>query len=353
MYIVQQKIEGVSNYQVKNTFLQYIIKKKLFLNGRVLDDNTDCLGVFLNDKYIAYSNYSDFKTKIGLLQDNETVKICDYNIQSLKTSKGYIAYSYDEVFNSNLLVLDEDFEIKEFVGLENISIALVCNDLGFQNKNNTQIHAYTLPTAQPLWQFDVLSLGNYFNSFHREERGYEVVKFIGVWQNQLIIALREHLILSLNIHTGQPIRKWQRIDGLHYDSSIKDFIPQASSFVLFGNKLLGVLHRFYFEIHLADGTAHFTDLSQQMEIYGILSIYPINSNPVDYPHIYLTAKMKEQRNQNLWSYDCVLALHLETKEIVWHHTVEESSLGINIPQYSNGKLYQLDNDNTLHIFEKA
>ncbi len=227
---------------------------------------------------------------------------------------------------------------------------LKSKDLFFEK--NEVIYFVDLNSAQPLWQYSIESFGTYYDSFKQEHRKYSVSKFLGVWQNELLVAIYEHRIISLDLKTGKMLREWNKIEGFHFDNFINDLIPRSDSFVLKGDKLVGALYKFYIEIDLITGQTHFVDISAEMKKYDIVTIYPVLDNPVTDEHIYLTAMMTQKENGPAWAYECLIALNLHTHQIDWHYAFEEANLGTNRPQISGNKLYQLDNNKVLHIFER-
>ena len=335
---INRKINNVNKFILSDNNLYYQLDKDILKNNDIIKN----LGENFFGDFFLYENKLVIQSFYGSFTFENTLFNGYYNYLNKNS------FSFLNTEDGFIHILDKGKDIKVNIKANYYDFGNVC----IVSDTSSIITAYTLPEATPLWEFDLSELGSYFDTFSREEKEYEVAKFLGVWDNQLLVALREHIILSLDIQTGKIVQKWQNIEGLFYDDMTKDLIPQASSFVLYKGKLIGALHKFYFEIDLSNSTIHFTDLSSTMEENGILYIYPINDNPIDFPNIYLTAKMKEQPKKPQWSYDCLFCLDIESKEIKWKYTFEDSSLGVKIPQYSNGKLYQLDNDNTLHIFEK-
>ncbi|MBV7441459.1 hypothetical protein KRX57_08490 [Weeksellaceae bacterium TAE3-ERU29] len=351
---INRKIPDIITFNISNQKLLYAknSNKSLYLDDKHIDDDIDTNEYFFIKDILYRKKGGTFYGKEKLFDSSFLGKSVNHQDSS------FILKSDTELDEEDFSIIS-NYSFFSLLNSEKIYLSRLKNIIHCINKSNfvflgsdKNIYAYTLPNANLLWEFDLSELGSYFDTFSREEKKYEVAKFLGIWDNQLLVALREHIILSLDIRTGKIVQKWQNIEGLFYDDVTKDLIPKASSFVLYKGKLIGALYKFYFEIDLSNGTTHFTDLSSTMEENGILSIYPINDNPIDFPNIYLTAMMKEQPKKPQWSYDCLFCLDIESKEIKWKYTFEDSSLGVKIPQYSNGKLYQLDNDNTLHIFEK-
>ncbi|MBK7130742.1 MAG: hypothetical protein IPH66_15475 [Crocinitomicaceae bacterium] len=296
---------------------------------------------FVNDQY-GKGIYFD---------ENLNVVINDFFIHLFEND--YVLLSKKENNERNTFILN--ISIKEINRIKSGStVNLVHGKFLFRkNFDLNLIETYSFLNAQPLWQFSVADLGSYYDTFQREEKPYQVSKFLGICNNELLVAMQEHKILALDIASGKLNRSWNSIENLHFDDAVKDLIPRSSSFILTNNKLIGALHKFYFEIDLETGISKFSDLKAVLDKHGILSIYPVWDNPLDGDHFYLTAKMKDQDKGPEWSFDCLLALNIVSKEIDWMHSFDQAAIGVNRPRYANDKLYQLDNKHTLHIFQKV
>jgi hypothetical protein len=352
MYRNYKSVENITSFEVKNNYLQYVKGNSLFINDKIIDNNTDCIGVFIDEIYFVYSNYSDFKSRIYNIEKNEIFKIVDYNIQNLKSNFGYLAYNYDEKFNSNLLILNSDFNIQNNTNLLNTTISLVKGNIGIQKFNNTQIHAYTLPTAQPLWQFNLGVLGTYQDS-NGETLAYEVQKIIGVWNNQLLVACKNGMLLSVDIENGKLLHHWQYFNNQENEKAYGgDKIPDTIHFQLdkTNNTLIAAAYRSFTEIDLQSRKITVTDLKDQLEIHGALSFYSTSENSFNDTHLFCTVVIIEKPD-NIFK-NGIAAINRHTKKIEWFFTDKIFGTGTNAPTLSGDKLYQLTLDNILYIFQK-
>ena len=217
--------------------------------------------------------------------------------------------------------------------------------------NNTVCRIDLNQPDQPLWQFDLNELSTLKNK-DNQEINYNVIKILGIWQDELFIACNNGLLLSLDINTGNEKYRWQHINNYEFDSEIKNRIPRAESFIFDGNTLIGALNTFYFKIDLQTSEITATNISEKLQKFNIFHIKTVSDNPVTDKHIYLTAMTRQIEGNTKFSYDCLIALNKKTLEIDWHYAFEDAGLGTNIPKLGDNKLYQLDTNNTLHIFEK-
>jgi|GEM_PF-2171488 len=194
-----------------------------------------------------------------------------------------------------------------------------------------------------LWKLDLTSLEN-----------VEVQEFLGVYQNQLLVACSNHLLLSVNANTGEVIRKWRELPGFDASQSYKDVLPEPSDFVLDkeAGKLIGVFSKYYFEIDIISGQISYEDVRQELNAHHINSFRRMGrNNTFTKDHLFVTAhaELDERPNVDL---DCVLALNRNTKKVDWVHIFKDTGLGTNAPQMTNTHLYQLDTEKNLYIFEK-
>ena len=222
----------------------------------------------------------------------------------------------------------------------------------FGSINENIIQCFTSKESIPKWEFSLSELGLCFDPLRNTNTGYTVCRFLGVWQSELIVALNKYLIISLDLETGEIKRKWYKVEGLNYPHGIGDRLPDSSNFILYGDKLVGTTLAYYIEIDLLTGNTSFFDLSDELKKYNIFSFKSINDNPIIDNKLYLTASMQNEKNTNKFSHDCLVILNIDTKKVEWQYSFEEASLNLNRPQVHGNKLYQLDANKTLHIFEK-
>lgn len=180
-----------------------------------------------------------------------------------------------------------------------------------------------------------------------------LTKCIGNFKNQLLVVAGEHILLSIDINTGEQLYKWHELKGFEIGTTYKDELPSASSFVLdeAAGKLIGAFHTYYFEIDLVSKEIIYTQLEEELTSHSIRNLKSVSNNPLTSTHLYLTADVTLEEFQNT-DLNAVLALNRETKKVDWVHTFKESGIGTNIPQITDTHLYMLDLEGTLHIFEK-
>lgn len=183
--------------------------------------------------------------------------------------------------------------------------------------------------------------------------GVEVRGFLGVYQNQLLTACSDHLLLAVDVNTGEILRKWRELPGFE-EGQYNSVLPEPADFVLDkeAEKLIGVFSKYYFEIDLASGDVSYEDIRPELSVHHINSFRRMGDNPFTKDLLFVTAhaELGERPNVDL---DCVLALNRNTKKVDWVHIFKDTGLGTNVPQITSTHLYQLDTENNLYIFEQA
>jgi hypothetical protein len=342
MYNQVSKIINISQYKVSNTILAY------------KDKNSN---VFRNFEKVSECGYDDISI-IGqsiFFNDKEgNVLKIDQNQEVFKENSTLLNFSSDIITSNQLIYLDSlenlnlcDLNSKLDYNLKGINynwenIFLSNNESTIFLIGNTSIHSYTLPTSQPLWQFDLGSLGEYVN-ISNEKCSYEIRFFLGIYNGCLLVQLSNATFIWIDCNTGKqkhilnlnesyPLPK-----PVFYDDSFKAYIVGEKLIFLNNQRLLHInLDSFevtiiqdYFTQERADQyrfmhTTYFED-----KIYFV----------ADYGWQYVTP-----------SY--VGAMDAYTGEVLWKQQLENTGGLSEAPQVNSDKLYIRTNSNVLHIFEK-
>lgn len=180
----------------------------------------------------------------------------------------------------------------------------------------------------------------------------EFKEYLGVYQNQLLVAFSNHLLFSMDVSTGEILHKWQELPGFE-EGQYKDVLPEPVDFVLDkeAGKLIGVFSKYYFEIDLKSGEMTYEDIRQELNTHHINSFRRMGNNPFTKDHLFVTAHAELDKRPNV-DLDCVLALNRHTKKVDWVHIFKDTGLGTNVPQITTTHLYQLDTERNLYVFER-
>ncbi|WP_240927887.1 hypothetical protein, partial [Cellulophaga sp. Z1A5H] len=226
----------------------------------------------------------------------------------------------------------------------------------FYKKDKIQINSISIPKTKLLWQFNLETLGK-FEDRDGNLQNYEVHKFIGAWQNSIVVACSGQLVLDINSKTGELNRKWQALPG--YGSSafqgrLQHKLPSTDGFQLDISKsyLYHLAGAYLVTIDLVTGKADYQTLKNTLEEHVFSGFRWSTGYAEDENHIYTIAEMNRMELGLDYTPQCIVAFNKKTLKIDWHYRFEGDWVKTDIPQLANNKLYQLSGDNTLYIFEK-
>ncbi len=201
-----------------------------------------------------------------------------------------------------------------------------------------------------IWNYNIT--GEYFD-LRKEEHKTNLVNIIGTYNDKLLLGLSSGEIEEINIGTGSLIK---RLSSNGIDSSgfpfqiIKgDYIPFGELMQLDENKgeIIGLRDKYFFSIDLKElnPTRKYINVGKSMDAFNITSSYRNHTFPCDKQFIYFC----DDRQGKIGVFD------RDKKEVVCSYELEMQKDGIAQileMKYSNNRLYVLDRNNNLHIFEK-
>ncbi|MBI1668513.1 hypothetical protein I7X29_07920 [Capnocytophaga sp. p1a2] len=201
-------------------------------------------------------------------------------------------------------------------------------------------------SGQFLWEFPLSSLGRWKNSWD-EERDFEVYKLIGIYNNILWAFIEIGGFIGLDIKTGEL--KY-RISEYHMGKESKLFFRSDYYLDNERGKIFGLAHIFI-EIDLNQDPPFVTQygLQEEFEKYNIKKANDIAEDFVvqdNLLYFYLAEQLKFG------------VLDINTKEIIYVSepiaVVERDDCFTQLKdlKVSENKVYILDSNNTLHIFER-
>ena len=227
--------------------------------------------------------------------------------------------------------------------------------LFFKNKNTIQgIEIYT---GQFLWEFPLSSLGKWKNPYTDEEIDFQVRRLIGIYNNIFWVFLNAEGFIGLDIETGElkyRIPEYHQAIGKtstsSYDHS-KGFFRSDYLLNSEKGKILGLAVDVFIEIDLTQEPPFVTQygLQEEFEKYNIKKAndtagsYVVQNNLL---YFYLAEKLKFG------------ILDINTKEIIYISEPiavgerDDSFTRLRDLKVSENKVYILDSNHTLHIFER-
>ena len=342
MFILNRKLNGVSSFKVLSNNIIYkddesLFKKSLFLNDELIYKN-GVTGFQIMKNKLIFSTWNN-ETFLRNLDDKNLSKIefeqvGDYMIGNRLVFRNENNYFVEDAYNENYIAIPNAVPFFKNFLFNNIFIST--------NQNNTKIHAYTLPTATPLWQYDLSELGTYRN-LTNEVKDYEVKHFIGTYHDMLIVQLSNASFLFLNIETGSVITILHLNDILHLPSPV--FYDDAFPAHINDNNLIWLSNQRLIHIDLntlvpAVIKDYFTEPRENQ--------FRFMSNTFHDGKIYFVADYG-------WQYvtpSYVGVMNADSGEVLWCQQLENTGGLPEAPQVSGDKLYIRTNNKVLHIFEK-
>ena len=230
----------------------------------------------------------------------------------------------------------------------------IFDDLLFFEKEN-KIQTINFLSGQFLWEFSLASLGKWKNSWD-EERDFEIRHFIGIY-NRIIWAFIEiGGFIGLDIETGElkyRIREYHQAIGKTSTSSYDDSKGFFRSDYLLNSekgKILGLAVDVFIEIDLTQEPPFVTQygLQEEFEKYNIKgkdtsTKYAVKDNLL---YFYLAEQLRFG------------ILDINNKEIIYISEPiavverDDSFTRLRDLKVSENKVYILDSNHTLHIFER-
>ena len=214
------------------------------------------------------------------------------------------------------------------------------------------IRAFSIQKKEHLWEFSLASFGKWKNSWD-EENYFKVYKLMGIYNNIFWAFIEIGGFIGLDIETGEL-----KYHIPEYDEAIgktickgKDFFRSDYFLNSEKGKILGMAMDVFIEIDLTQEPPFVTQygLQEEFEKYNIKKAndtagsYVVQDNLL---YFYLAEKLKFG------------ILDINTKEIIYVSEPiavverDDSFTRLRDLKVSENKVYILDSNHTLHIFER-
>lgn len=343
---LRNKKNKIEYYQVLNKLL-ILSEGNLYLDEKKINYNNISWGALLNEEYILIN-----KDDKQIILNSELDQVTQFDNSVLFSSiqiknKDVFIVSFDTKYeqNGNIICSWGGYSMNE----KKLSIDLniktkYCSVIFFGKKqiifqNLNTITSYNLENGEVLWE-------------RKEENGHNNI--IGVFQDAIFLPRKDRSIISISIDSGDIIQTWRELPNINKGSKIEGVIPEPKNFVLDKENelLVGRGINTIITIDLKTNNISFVNIDEELKRHNIFALKGISKGAFNSTHLFLTGMMNQTPEDTKFSYDCLFALNRETLQIDWQYNFEEESLGTHKPVLSGNKLYQLDNNKTLHIFEK-
>tara|TARA_R110000868_G_scaffold174660_1_gene411447 strand:+ start:931 stop:1944 length:1014 start_codon:yes stop_codon:yes gene_type:complete len=318
-----------------------LIEDKIFY---IDDENNFCIDgeIFLKGNYsISYS----IKNKIALLDENnfKTILInainnkienLDYVLILLNDTNGIFLSNENKKWNIIRVIKKNSEIINNKFDLNLINKVLDNNTFLSKKENNLSCHQ--LENAEKLWRLDVSKLGEYLHlkgTEHEELRAGTVHELYN-YNTILVALLRNDTIIGIDSATGAVL--WQK------------------PLFLFISRPVELNDKLY---HIITGV----DVKNMLQVYdlatGKLEREVEITHPVLKENTFFTKRFINDTYIALTATKTGEILVINHKTAIVENYAKLPNLKEkipidNIPQVHQNKVYQLDGEGTLHIFEK-
>ena len=356
MFKLISKIDNVRDYVIYKGKPYYINTSHEFQCGKkkqiLYKTPLDPIIVFNNKFYFSEweDNYKIFDENLELIEEGK-------NRVFYKLSEFYIAYNRD---GKKTILIDKKDNLIELEYIDRSSIRAFSNEyiyIYIYKKSKIyddvmSIRAFSIQKKEHLWEFSLASFGKWKNSWD-EERYFEVYKLIGIYNNILWAFIEIGGFIGLDIKTGElkyRIPEYHKAIGKTICKG-KDFFRSDYFLNSEKGKILGMAMDVFIEIDLTQEPPFVTQygLQEEFEKYNIKKAndtagsYVVQDNLL---YFYLAEKLKFG------------ILDINTKEIIYISEPiavverDDSFTRLRDLKVSENKVYILDSNHTLHIFER-
>lgn len=343
MFHLSKDIIGVKYFQLSNQNEVYTVvgdkvrEREVLIEGKKVIEKTKVYSLNTSSKGV----FANCKTGAVLFKGDRTARSYSNKLFKGELDEGFV---FEEIANETAYLSCQFHESQRTLKLvESSSLIYFDGSFGYKvqfDENIATIGLVKFGLYGIEWEYFFKDLGQNWSDELR------VKSILGTLENQLWVALNNHIVIALDIETGELKRHLSSINDFVCDW-LPSAIPAPESMQLDErrNLLVGFMWEFYWEVNPKTGEIKFYDLTEyfkEQKIRNDKPEYVLGKN-----HIYFISKHDSKLG----------ALNLETKKLDWLYIFEEDEQGI-IPEILELKgndfmLGALDRSHTLHIFEKG
>ena len=365
MFKLNSKVDNVRDYVIYKGKPYYINtshelqcgEKKQMLYKTPLSP----LVTFNNKFYCSEweNNYKIFDENLELVEEGED-KVFLY------LSNDYLETQYSNEYLEDITaIIDKNENLIVLGNIDKFSTYIFSNEYIYIHiykkskiyDDGMSIRAFSIQKKKHLWEFPLSSLGKWKNPYTDEEIDFQVRRLIGIYNNIFWVFLNAEGFIGLDIETGElkyRIPEYHQAIGKTSTSSYDHSKGFFRSDYLLNNekgKILGLAVDVFIEIDLTQEPPFVTQygLQEEFEKYNIKKAndtagsYVVQDNLL---YFYLAEKLKFG------------ILDINTKEIIYISEPiavgerDDSFTRLRDLKVSENKVYILDSNHTLHIFER-
>ena len=234
----------------------------------------------------------------------------------------------------------------------------IFDELLFFEKEN-KIQTINFLSGQFLWEFSLSVFGKFKYKYSEEEKDYEVEQFIGIYNNILWVYLNARELIGIDVETGKLKYRFLGIEKKNAVGIVENYLDNEDYYIFYGadfkldtkkGVIFGLKADRFFEIDLNKEsiTPYLLGLQDKME-KAELNKNDISGDTFLQDNL-LYFYLAEQLRFGI--------LDINTKEIIYISEPiavverDDSFTRLRDLKVSENKVYILDSNHTLHIFER-
>ena len=317
--------------------------------------------VTFNNKFYCSeweNNYKIFDENLELVEEGED-KVFLY------LSNDYLETQYSNEYLEDITaIIDRKENLIVLGNIDKFSISFFQMDIYIYIYKKNKIYddvmsvrAFSIQKKEHLWEFSLASLGKWKNPYTDEEIDFQVRRFIGIYNGIFLVFLNAEGFIGLDIETGElkyRIPEYHQAIGKTSTSSYDDSKGFFRSDYLLNSekgKILGLAVDVFIEIDLTQEPPFVTQygLQEEFEKYNIKKANDTAEDYVIQDDLLYFSLFNQLRFG---------ILDINTKEIIYVSepiaVVERDDCFTQLKdlKVSENKVYILDSNHTLHIFER-
>lgn len=349
-FVLNNKINKLETFSLKDSGELIYIKENVLYDKdqKVLyDAQKEISGLKSSGEWICFNH--TLEKPVGFVGNNSSFEIFDKQI--IKDIKNNYVY-YGDKFSTSKIQIGDVFT-KVWTVEERLIFFTVSNGFLIYTKDDLNIK-FCLDDSnlKLLWQY---SLGAKYNwkqmaDYIDEppvEKEAKVIKFLGVYKNELWLVLNSGALLALNTETGEESRYIKNGKMIVGESDFEDFKGYFGYDTVLDEKdglIFNLSRHFYTVFDINSKNDYFDSYSfKESSIKHKLNLNYIGGHDADRIFAY------EGSDNNRFA-----VFDRAKKEIIWSGEIEDAKNkfpAIRSMKYGGDKIYVLDHNSTLHIFE--
>lgn len=342
MYTLKNKISNVNNFFPHGIELDFWNRDGVFKSGKLVYEG-EIVNIHLGIDFCLIEQ--DFEgNKVLITKDYEKILFHSGmdGVQLVINNERYLRTTFSNDFSKSFLSLyniksNED-EWKYAVNLSSIH--------RIDEDRIILLEASRISIIQ-------ISDGKYLYENRNENSlsniDFSKLSFVGTSNSKIYFAYDHNKIFILDSQL-----QLDKNNQLIYEHQLagKTINTKNSIIDITSNAMFTLFHDSIVKLDLESQKQEVLDFSEEFNTNRIKTLKNVTTNPITNDHLYLTGVKVINDGGKILDSECLIIINKNTLSISWLYDFKTSDLGTNVPRITSKKLYQLDNNSTLHIFQQ-